>query len=414
MSKAESKYQLGIILALLISSLGIMSAGIAAQPLPIPTATSSPQSTLSPQEREEVGKVVEKEIQDSGEIRDRVQAEVQSTFGWTVNLLNVLIAVLIAIPGGAGLTVFLLRRTILNELVGTVRGELKAAIDAELKQKLKEYEQTIEAELKQQLNIAKQKLAELQEFLEKKDLLVEQISEFAKRTPTPYEESIEPEDKAAIQILAKELESLQSSSPELPLTASDYLAQGDALYFQDKFQAAVDAYEQAIALQPNSHEAWINKGKALRRLGRYEEALSASTEAAAIKPNSPWPWFGRGYALQDLHRYQEALEAFDRAIKIRPDHYWSWKHRGYALTKLGRYPEAVKSFDGAFKINSQRPGGTHYWKAYYYVVLGEIDAAIAELQQAFHFSPRFKTLIKTDPDFDAIRQIPQFQQLIQS
>jgi tetratricopeptide (TPR) repeat protein len=413
--------------SLMLSSLvlvGVTTANwersLAQSPPPSPAPASSPSpaptpppNRLTPQERDDVEQVVEHEIRTSGAMRDQVQSEVQSTFGWTVSLLNLLIAVLIAVPGAAGLIVFLLRRTLLNELTVAIRAELQPVIDAELKQKLRESERTIEIELQQQLEIAKQKLAELQDFLEKKDLLVDQIAEFSKLTPPPYEESIAPEAQETIQALSKELESLRSSSPEIPLTASDYLAQGDALYFQERFEESLHAYEQAISLQPHLHEAWINKGKALRRLGRFQEALAASTEAATIKPNSPWAWFGRGYALQDLQCFQAAFEAFDRTVQIRPDHYWGWKHRGYALTKLGRYPEARHSFEQALKINPVKAGGTYYWMAYYDLVQGDQDRAIAHLQQALKISPRFREIIKTDPDFDVLRQHPAFQTVIE-
>ncbi|RMF28848.1 MAG: tetratricopeptide repeat protein, partial [Candidatus Nitrosothermus koennekii] len=50
----------------------------------------------------------------------------------------------------------------------------------------------------------------------------------------------------------------------------------------------------------------------------YKEALEAFDKAIAIDPNFADAWNNKGVALAKLKRYEEALEAFDKALEINP------------------------------------------------------------------------------------------------
>lgn len=62
---------------------------------------------------------------------------------------------------------------------------------------------------------------------------------------------------------------------------------------------------------------WNNKGVTLSRLGKYNEALEAYDQALRIDPDYPNAWNNKGVVLSRLGKYSEALEAFDRALQIR-------------------------------------------------------------------------------------------------
>jgi len=68
------------------------------------------------------------------------------------------------------------------------------------------------------------------------------------------------------------------------MTANDWFDQGNALALQGNFSGAINAYEEAIRLDPQYFRAWNNMGFLLREVGRYDEALSAFDRAVEIDP----------------------------------------------------------------------------------------------------------------------------------
>jgi tetratricopeptide (TPR) repeat protein len=72
----------------------------------------------------------------------------------------------------------------------------------------------------------------------------------------------------------------------------------------------------------------------LASLQRHEEAIAAYEKAIAIKPDSYDAWRHVGIALSELKRYKEAMAAYDRAIAIKPDNAEAWRDRGAIVSEL--------------------------------------------------------------------------------
>lgn len=55
-------------------------------------------------------------------------------------------------------------------------------------------------------------------------------------------------------------------SAQCQQTTGDWFDKGLALFSQGKYDEAVQAYDEAIRLDPSHAEIWVNKGLALRNL----------------------------------------------------------------------------------------------------------------------------------------------------
>src|SRR5512137_927669 len=68
----------------------------------------------------------------------------------------------------------------------------------------------------------------------------------------------------------------QTNTENVTKTASDATVwndKGTALGYLGKYDEAIQAYNEAIKINPQHAAAWNNKGEALRSQGKYDEAI---------------------------------------------------------------------------------------------------------------------------------------------
>ncbi len=86
-----------------------------------------------------------------------------------------------------------------------------------------------------------------------------------------------------------------------------------------RYDDAIAAFDQAIALNSHYCPAWNNRGVALAQQQRYAESLAAYDRAIALQPHYHQAWYNRGLLFVTMMAYGNALESFDRAISLYPD-----------------------------------------------------------------------------------------------
>jgi tetratricopeptide (TPR) repeat protein len=96
-----------------------------------------------------------------------------------------------------------------------------------------------------------------------------------------------------------------------------------------------------------SPEVYNNKGIALLNLNRTDEAIQAYNEAIALNSSFAIAYNNRGIALFHLNKTNEAIMDFKRATEIDPRYAEAWYNNGTALCELHRADEARASFDMA-------------------------------------------------------------------
>ena len=105
--------------------------------------------------------------------------------------------------------------------------------------------------------------------------------------------------------------------PALPPGAADWFAKGVALESEDA-EAALRAYEQAVAADPAFLDAQINLGSLLHETGHLARAERVYREAIKACSGNPVLLYNLGVLLADLNRKQEALQAYQAALRGDP------------------------------------------------------------------------------------------------
>lgn len=80
---------------------------------------------------------------------------------------------------------------------------------------------------------------------------------------------------------------------------------------EDRFEDAIAAYTEAIALDDKNHVLYSNRSAAYAKLLKYEEALQDAEKTVEVNPTWPKGYSRKGAALTGLEKFEEALTAYD-------------------------------------------------------------------------------------------------------
>ena len=174
-----------------------------------------------------------------------------------------------------------------------------------------------------------------------------------------------------------EIQTYLTENSDLERSADLWFEQGNILLVNEEYDQAIAAYDKALAIKPDLHQALYNRGNALGNLGRDEEAIASYDKVLAIQTDDHEAWNNRGYALGNLGRDEEAIASFERVLDIKPDYHQAW-----------------------------------YNIACTYALQDKSDLAIENLEKAILLDKKYCNMAKDDSDFDSIRQDSRFQKLI--
>jgi tetratricopeptide (TPR) repeat protein len=111
-----------------------------------------------------------------------------------------------------------------------------------------------------------------------------------------------------------------------------------------KYESALMALDEALAIQPDNSDAWLIKGVLLGKQGRCSEAQKCYDKILEYNPQSADAWRLKAATYSSLDQHEKAIECFLYAIKIKPDSLEFRLALAATLQKLKRYEEAEACF----------------------------------------------------------------------
>jgi tetratricopeptide (TPR) repeat protein len=170
--------------------------------------------------------------------------------------------------------------------------------------------------------------------------------------------------------------------------ADTYYSSGSALIEAKRFDQALVAFDQTVALKPDYAEAHNGRGITLASLNRFDEALTALERAIAVKPDYAEAYNNRGLILHASGRFDDALTSFDRAIALKPDNPHLYNNRGAVLLELQRRDEALASFEKSIALKPDY-APTYYNSGILLQDLMRLDESLARFDRAVSLQPDY-------------------------
>jgi tetratricopeptide (TPR) repeat protein len=140
--------------------------------------------------------------------------------------------------------------------------------------------------------------------------------------------------------------------------ASVYLEKGRELYRNDEDSQAVEAFKEALRLDPSLAEAHFRLGLAYEALKKAEEAdaeykkgVEAYNAYLTDNPKDAEAHYNLGQTYAALHLYSEAVKEYKQATRLKEDDADIYCDLGMALTRLAQYDEAAGAFSKSLEID---------------------------------------------------------------
>lgn len=194
------------------------------------------------------------------------------------------------------------------------------------------------------------------------------------------------------------------------------IATADAAYTLQKanyldisgdYDKAIEVENACIEQNPENTAAYATRAITYLRKKEGEKALADINTAIDMDEPTTYLLYTRGRINMLLGKKDEAIADFKTVASDTTE----TETAPYALFYLGEKQKAIETTDSLLKADDNK-ANINYNAACLYSLMNEKDTALKYLEQAFKINVAYTVYTKTDPDFDNIRETPEFKALI--
>ncbi len=179
------------------------------------------------------------------------------------------------------------------------------------------------------------------------------------------------------------------------MSVQDYTYLGKCNELIEDNQAAVVAYEKAIALDSTITSVMNDAGTAYMRMKKWEDAARMFKARYTVDSSAVTAYINYGQCMLALERFEEGAYSFEVAIEAAPDYVPSYTNLGIAYLQMKDYAKAKSTFERAIVVidTAVEKYSSDLAKAYRYIGLAQLldkswDSAIENLRKSLTFEPK--------------------------
>jgi tetratricopeptide (TPR) repeat protein len=191
----------------------------------------------------------------------------------------------------------------------------------------------------------------------------------------------------------KKIEALIESD-ERSFRANEWFEKGSIYNLNYEHDQAIEAYTNAIALNPDYVEAYDRRGIAYYNKGLLQNdkqlmdrAVEDFKRVALLKPHTLAGAWAQGVIDFSQNKYAEALASFSRAVNFDPENELGYLGRGLTYAALKQFDQAGEEFTKAIAKKGFWQAICYQDRAVVYANKGQYDMALRDLDQAIAIAP---------------------------
>lgn len=178
-------------------------------------------------------------------------------------------------------------------------------------------------------------------------------------------------------------------------SADNQYKQGNKLFAEGNYEEAEKYYIEAVTINPNRADYYINYGMTLIKLGKYEEAIAQfdriymEKSIQLVRENNKKALRGKGIAFYSMMNYSEAIACFDQALSMNELSELDMDilyYKGSAQKAFGLYAEAEETYTTIITIDQENREALSS-RAYIYSRLGNYEKSIKDYDKILTLEP---------------------------
>ncbi|KAM3146172.1 hypothetical protein pb186bvf_001829 [Paramecium bursaria] len=157
----------------------------------------------------------------------------------------------------------------------------------------------------------------------------------------------------ALQCFEK-VQQVSSKMPELHIARGIInllISLGDSYWSLEQFQDAINAYNDAIKIDPENKQAMNGKGLVYLELKDIQKSIKWFDKAIKFDPNYPSPYNNKGNAYREAKDYDKALEFYEKALNLDPKYIDALDNKAFLLSEQRKFDESLEVLEQALNID---------------------------------------------------------------
>lgn len=171
--------------------------------------------------------------------------------------------------------------------------------------------------------------------------------------------------------------------------ARAYKLKGFNYKFLGDTAKAVSSFQTAVEQDPGDYDSYLQLALIYSTVG-HEFALDYYNNALKVRPNSYEALYAKGLFLQSTNQPREAIEVYNEIIKLNPDYFDAWYNIGYVyLELLNQYDSAAIHFEKALETGPRGYKEARYNLGLSFEKAGDLKTAEAHYREALRIDPQY-------------------------
>lgn len=160
----------------------------------------------------------------------------------------------------------------------------------------------------------------------------------------------------------------------------------ELLYEQGRYDMAIQEYMKLISTMPDYYYPHLRIGMCLMNQDKLKEALNWYDDALRLNPNSDYTIYVRGFVLSQMNKNTDAIKCFRQAIEMNPNVSCYHADLAHSLLAINDRKNAEKESNLAIELD---PEDARTWRQHAYVLsaLGKSKEALAAADTALELEP---------------------------